>query len=150
MAITLQNHPPKTGVFLLNSDFSTLYSDLPSIFPSIFPFVSSLPGHVVRWELCGHCRGGGAQGSGLGEKGARRFRRCSTQKVLLDGREKTWEKHRKTVIPLLFTGVINCYKPRKTWQCNRRKFRSETSDNMDSWKAEVKRVRREKIRRKKR
>ena len=32
----------------------------------------------------------------------------------------------------------------------RRKFRSETSDNMDSWKAEVKRVRREKIRRKKR
>ena len=32
---------------------------------------------------------------------------------------------------------------------NRRKFRSEASDNMDSWKAEVKRVRREKIRRKK-
>ena len=31
----------------------------------------------------------------------------------------------------------------------RRKFRSETSDNMDSWKAEVGRVRREKIRRKK-
>ena len=33
---------------------------------------------------------------------------------------------------------------------NRRKFRSETSDNMDSWKAEVRRVRREKIRRKNR
>ena len=32
---------------------------------------------------------------------------------------------------------------------NRKKFRSETSDNMDSWKAEVRRVRREKIRRKK-
>ena len=32
----------------------------------------------------------------------------------------------------------------------RRKFRSETSDNMDSWKAEVRRVRRDKIRRKKR
>ena len=32
---------------------------------------------------------------------------------------------------------------------SRRKFRSETSDNMDSWKAEVRRVRREKIRRKK-
>ena len=32
---------------------------------------------------------------------------------------------------------------------NRRKFRSETSDNVDSWKAEVRRVRREKIRRKK-
>ena len=32
---------------------------------------------------------------------------------------------------------------------HRRKFRSETSDNMDSWKAEVKRVRREKIGRKK-
>ena len=32
---------------------------------------------------------------------------------------------------------------------DRRKFRSETSDNMDSWKAEVRRVRREKIRRKK-
>ena len=34
-------------------------------------------------------------------------------------------------------------------ECNRRKFRSETSDNMDSWKAEVRRVRRDKIRRKK-
>ena len=33
--------------------------------------------------------------------------------------------------------------------CYRRKFRSETSDNMDSWKAEVRRVRRDKIRRKK-
>ena len=32
---------------------------------------------------------------------------------------------------------------------NRRKFRSETSDNMDSWNAEVRRVRREKVRRKK-
>ena len=32
---------------------------------------------------------------------------------------------------------------------NRRKFRSETFDNMDSWKAEVRRVRRDKIRRKK-
>ena len=37
--------------------------------------------------------------------------------------------------------IFNCYV--------RRKFRSETSDNMDSWKAEVRRVRREKIRRKK-
>ena len=35
------------------------------------------------------------------------------------------------------------------WFYGRRKFRSETSDNMDSWKAEVRRVRREKIRRKK-
>ena len=35
------------------------------------------------------------------------------------------------------------------WYYYRRKFRSETSDNMDSWKAEVRRVRREKIRRKK-
>ena len=35
------------------------------------------------------------------------------------------------------------------YQYYRRKFRSETSDNMDSWKAEVRRVRREKIRRKK-
>ena len=33
--------------------------------------------------------------------------------------------------------------------CYRRKLRSETSDNMDSWKAEVRRVRRDKIRRKK-
>ena len=32
---------------------------------------------------------------------------------------------------------------------HRRKFRSETSDNMDSWKAEVRRVRRDKVRRKK-
>ena len=39
------------------------------------------------------------------------------------------------------TTTINYY--------DRRKFRSETSDNMDSWKAEVRRVRREKIRRKK-
>ena len=38
---------------------------------------------------------------------------------------------------------------RKWNATNRRKFRSETSDNMDSWKAEVRRVRREKIRRKK-
>ena len=36
-----------------------------------------------------------------------------------------------------------------TYDNGRRKFRSETSDNMDSWKAEVRRVRREKIRRKK-
>ena len=35
------------------------------------------------------------------------------------------------------------------WDTDRRKFRSETSDNMDSWKAEVRRVRRDKIRRKK-
>ena len=38
---------------------------------------------------------------------------------------------------------------RSSQQGNRRKFRSETSDNMDSWKAEVRRVRRDKIRRKK-
>ena len=37
----------------------------------------------------------------------------------------------------------------KMMKHDRRKFRSETSDNMDSWKAEVRRVRREKIRRKK-
>ena len=38
----------------------------------------------------------------------------------------------------------------RPWTPNsRRKFRSETSDNMDSWKAEVRRVRRDKIRRKK-
>ena len=45
----------------------------------------------------------------------------------------------------------------RAWRCPlvrstrlyRRKFRSETSDNMDSWKAEVRRVRGEKIRRKK-
>ena len=41
--------------------------------------------------------------------------------------------------------VISAYNP-----IYRRKFRSETSDNMDSWKAEVRRVRRDKIRRKKR
>ena len=35
------------------------------------------------------------------------------------------------------------------FRIHRRKFRSETSDNMDSWKAEVRRVRRDKIRRKK-
>ena len=40
--------------------------------------------------------------------------------------------------------------PRSIFNNNRRKFRSETSDNMDSWKAEVRRVRRDKIRRKKR
>ena len=38
---------------------------------------------------------------------------------------------------------------KEIWCDYRRKFRSETSDNMDSWKAEVRRVRREKIRRKK-
>ena len=41
----------------------------------------------------------------------------------------------------------------KTWQqleknCYRRKFRSQASDNMDRWKAEVGRVREEKRRRK--
>ena len=46
--------------------------------------------------------------------------------------------YRTSGVPLL-TSYLNI----------RRKFRSETSDNMDSWKAEVKRVRREKIRRKK-
>ena len=40
-------------------------------------------------------------------------------------------------------------KPPTRYSDYRRKFRSETSDNMDSWKAEVRRVRREKIRRKK-
>ena len=48
---------------------------------------------------------------------------------------------------------INCIEMEKVWApgnaANRRKFRSETSDNMDSWKAEVRRVRREKIRREK-
>ena len=37
----------------------------------------------------------------------------------------------------------------KTVQDNRRKFRSQTSDNMDKWKAEMGRVREEKRRRKK-
>ena len=52
---------------------------------------------------------------------------------------------------------INSPTPWKGWfsygfrgkHIHRRKFRSETSDNMDSWKAEVRRVRREEIRRKK-
>ena len=47
--------------------------------------------------------------------------------------------------------VRRCYKSAShphLWN-DRRKFRSETSDNMDSWKAEVRRVRRDKIRRKK-
>ena len=51
-----------------------------------------------------------------------------------------------TLLSLCITLVNNNHK----WLLNvRRKFRSETSDNMDSWKAEVRRVRREKIRRKK-
>ena len=55
--------------------------------------------------------------------------------------------------------VINCSRFRgdlrgSVWKASwsavdRRKFRSETSDNMDSWKAEVRRLRREKISRKK-
>ena len=45
----------------------------------------------------------------------------------------------------LYIYISHCY----SIYDNRRKFRSETSDNMDSWKAEVRRVRREKIRRKK-
>ena len=44
---------------------------------------------------------------------------------------------------------IEWYRSRILYLYYWRKFRSETSDNMDSWKAEVKRVRREKIRRKK-
>ena len=55
-------------------------------------------------------------------------------------------------------GAIPCSRMHKSnwgakslypWKPSRRKFRSETSDNMDSWKAEVRRVRREKIRREK-
>ena len=46
---------------------------------------------------------------------------------------------------ILLCYIILCY-IRLYYQ---RKFRSETSDNMDSWKAEVRRVRWEKIRRKK-
>ena len=49
--------------------------------------------------------------------------------------------------------AVHCsatWKPHShTWYIRRRKLRSETSDNMDSWKAEVRRVRRDKIRRKK-
>ena len=68
------------------------------------------------------------------------------------------------VVPPVWMGVANHCRVYVSWQksqkCgpqrlsksrwhNRRKFRSETSDNMDSWKAEVGRVRREKIRREK-
>ena len=50
----------------------------------------------------------------------------------------------------LKTGRRDIYKIERTVVfCYRRKFRSEASDNMDSWKAEVRRVRRDKIRRKK-
>ena len=54
----------------------------------------------------------------------------------------------------VFSTVCDClWTVRCFFRCRpnsyRRKFRSETSDNMDSWKAEVRRVRREKIRRKK-
>ena len=45
------------------------------------------------------------------------------------------------MVPTLYWAIFHGYV--------RRKFRSETSDNMDSWKAELRRVRREKIRRKK-
>ena len=69
--------------------------------------------------------------------------------------------HRRMTRWLVKTGLWNYQSPgmpasldkimffvRKFTNC-RRKFRSETSDNMDSWKAEVRRVRRDKIRRKK-
>ena len=49
----------------------------------------------------------------------------------------------------IFHGKINYFDWAIFNSYVRRKFRSETSDNMDSWKAEVRRVRREKIRRKK-
>ena len=51
-------------------------------------------------------------------------------------------------IDMLLT-CYHCYHVALIIQYYRRKFRSETSDNMDSWKAEVRRVRRNKIRRKK-
>ena len=51
-----------------------------------------------------------------------------------------WNWNWANCIQLLSTARVWIY---------RRKFRSETSDNMDSWKAEVRRVRRDKIRRKK-
>ena len=49
---------------------------------------------------------------------------------------------------IVITIMIYIYKDHYKYPY-RRKFRSETSDNMDSWKAEVRRVRRDKIRRKK-
>ena len=49
---------------------------------------------------------------------------------------------------LIWALLISFHVLHKT-RSSRRKFRSETSDNMDSWKAEVRRVRRDKIRRKK-
>ena len=48
-------------------------------------------------------------------------------------------------LPIYFNAIAEIRSP----FYNRRKFRSETSDNMDSWKAEVRRVRTEKIRREK-
>ena len=50
---------------------------------------------------------------------------------------------------LVYTIIVAHFIPTIYIYDGRRKFRSETSDNMDSWKAEVRRVRREKIRRKK-
>ena len=63
------------------------------------------------------------------------------------------DRPRRTQKPLGMTLFISKMMNRTLKSLNiyiyRRKFRSETSDNMDSWKAEVRRVRREKIRRKK-
>ena len=55
---------------------------------------------------------------------------------------RCWAPHGSTVVYPSHISPVR-------WMGYRRKFRSETSDNMDSWKAEVRRVRREKIRRKK-
>ena len=64
----------------------------------------------------------------------------------------SWENHRKIIgkthRKMRIYPLVNCFLG-DLYGIYRRKFRSETSDNMDSWKAEVRRVRRDKIRRKK-
>ena len=67
------------------------------------------------------------------------YRRVSHHQITI---YNGFSSHETTIFPNINSDNVCSFN-------DRRKFRSETSDNMDSWKAEVRRVRREKIRRKK-
>ena len=69
-----------------------------------------------------------------------------------DGKTSMWNttRHHKISWEKNFCTFATCMGVKEGLRMlDRRKFRSETSDNMDSWKAEVRRVRRDKISRKK-
>ena len=77
---------------------------------------------------------------------------CPHKWLLHQSRVRMISKYWWHLVTLLFDTYCNevpSVQVLERHETDQRKFRSETSDNMDSWKAEVRRVRRDKIRRKK-